>query len=37
MIPHVSKKELNEIHAKFGAPADYKESDFTDLIDWVKE
>jgi hypothetical protein len=37
MIPHVSKKELNEIHSKFGVPADYREDDFTDLTDWVKE
>ncbi|MFZ2448470.1 MAG: hypothetical protein WAW37_19085 [Syntrophobacteraceae bacterium] len=36
MIPHVSKKELNEIHAKFGSPADSGEDDFTDMTDWVK-
>lgn len=36
MIPHVSKKELNEIHTKFGSPADYKDEDFTDMSDWVK-
>jgi hypothetical protein len=36
MIPHVSKKELSEIHAKFGSPAEYGENDFTDKTDWVK-
>jgi len=37
MIPKVSKKELNEVRAKFGSPADYKPDDFTDMTDWVKE
>lgn len=36
MIPHVSKKELSEIHAKFGSPTEYGEDDFTDMTDWVK-
>ncbi|MGV8074076.1 MAG: hypothetical protein AB2L11_05930 [Syntrophobacteraceae bacterium] len=36
MIPHVSKKELSEIHSRFGAPADYGEDEFTDFTDWVK-
>ena len=36
MIPHVSKKELNEIHAKIGSPAEYRLEDFTDMTDWVK-
>ena len=36
MIPRVSKKELNEIHTKFGSPADYKDDEFTDMSDWVK-
>jgi len=36
MIPHVSKKELDEIHAKFGSPANYGENYFTDMTDWVK-
>lgn len=36
MIPHVSQKELNEIRAKFGSPADYGEDEFTDMTDWVK-
>lgn len=34
MIPHVSKKELNEIHTKLGSPIDY-DDDFTDMTDWV--
>jgi hypothetical protein len=36
MIPRVSKRELDEIHTKFGSPADYKENDFADMTDWVK-
>lgn len=36
MIPRVPRKELDEIHAKFGSPADYGENDFTDMTDWVK-
>lgn len=36
MVPHVSKKELNEIHTKLGSPADFREDDFTDMTDWVK-
>jgi hypothetical protein len=36
MIPHVSKKELNEIRTKIGSPADYRQDDFTDMTDWVK-
>ena len=36
MIPHVSKKELNEIHTKFGSPANNEKDDFTDMTDWVK-
>jgi hypothetical protein len=35
MIPHVSKQELQEIHAKFGSPATYQEDDFVDVTDWV--
>jgi phosphoenolpyruvate-protein kinase (PTS system EI component) len=37
MIPHVSRKELNEIYTKFGSPVDYRKDDFTDMTDWVKE
>lgn len=37
MIPHVSKKELKEIHSKFGSPADYREDELTDMTDWMKE
>lgn len=36
MIPSVSRKELEEIHPKFGSPADYGKNDFTDMTDWVK-
>ena len=36
MIPRASKKELQEIHAKFGSPADYQGDDFVDMTDWVK-
>ena len=36
MIPAVSRKEMNEIGAKPGPPADYKEDDFSDMTDWVK-
>jgi hypothetical protein len=36
MIPHVSKKELKEIHSKFGSPAYYREDEFIDMTDWVK-
>lgn len=36
MIPVISKKELNEIHSKFGSPADYRQDEFTDMTDWVK-
>ena len=36
MISIVSRKEIREIHDKFGSPADYKEDDFIDVTDWVK-
>ena len=36
MIPGVSRKEMGEIHSKFGSPGDYGENDFTDMTDWVK-
>jgi hypothetical protein len=36
MIPHASKKELNEIQTKFGSPSNYREEDFADMTDWVK-
>lgn len=35
MIPHVSKRELHEVHARFGSPADYEEDDFVDVTGWV--
>ncbi len=37
MIPNVSKKEMGEIHTKFGSPADHRDEDFTDMTDWVME
>lgn len=36
MIPRVSRKELHEIYAKLGSPADYQGDDFVDVTDWVK-
>jgi hypothetical protein len=36
MVPYVSRKALNEIHTKFGSPADCREDDFVDMTDWVK-
>jgi hypothetical protein len=36
MIPHVSRRELDEIHTKFGSPSDCGENDFSDMTDWVK-
>jgi hypothetical protein len=35
MISHVSKHELQEVHAKFGVPAAYQEDGFVDVTDWV--
>jgi hypothetical protein len=32
---HPARKELDEIHTKFGSPADYRGNDFTDMTDWV--
>ena len=36
MIPLVSKKEMQEIQAKYGLPTKYREGDFVDVTDWVK-
>jgi len=36
MIPEVSKKEMGEIQARLGSPADYRKDDSTDMTDWVK-
>lgn len=35
MIPKVSRKEMDEIHARLGSPGRYKEDDFIDMTDWV--
>jgi hypothetical protein len=37
MIPHISRKEMQEIQAKIGSPTAYREADFFDVTDWVKE
>ena len=37
MIPRVSKQELDEIHTTFGTPGKYREDDFTDVTDLVKQ
>jgi hypothetical protein len=37
MIPRVSKQELDEVHITFGTPGKYKEDDFTDVTDLVKQ
>jgi len=37
LIPYVTKKELKEIHRKFGSPANYDEDEFVDMTDWIKE
>ena len=36
MIPRVSKKEMQEIQAKYGSPTRYRGDDFVDVTDWVK-
>lgn len=36
LIPYVSDKEMQEIQAKLGSPADYKETEFVNMTDWVK-
>jgi len=36
LIPHVSKRELDEIRTRIGSPVDYRPDDFTDMTDWVK-
>lgn len=35
IIPHVSKKEMNEIKKKYVSPQDYLISDFKDMTEWV--
>ncbi|BAU12270.1 hypothetical protein LEP3755_27990 [Leptolyngbya sp. NIES-3755] len=36
LIPYVSDKEMQEIQAKLGTPADYKDTEFINMTDWVK-
>jgi hypothetical protein len=36
LIPYVSDKEMQEIQAKLGSPADYQETEFINMTDWVK-
>ena len=37
LVPYVTKKELDEIHKKFGSPDKYHEEDFVDMTDWIKK
>lgn len=36
LIPYVSDKEMQEIQAKLGSPANYKDTEFINMTDWVK-
>ncbi len=36
LIPYVSDKEMEEIQAKLGSPADHKDTEFINMTDWVK-
>jgi hypothetical protein len=36
LIPYVSDKEMQEIQSKLGSPADYNETEFINMTDWVK-
>ena len=36
LIPYVSDKEMQEIQAKLGSPADHKDTEFINMTDWVK-
>ncbi len=35
IVPYASKKDINEIHKKFGSPDKYKEKDFVDMTEWT--
>ena len=35
LIPYVSDKEMQEIQAKLGSLANYKETEFVNMTDWV--
>ncbi len=36
LIPYITDKEMQEIEAKLGSPADYKDIEFVNMTDWVK-
>ncbi len=36
LIAYISDKEMQEIQAKLGSPADYKDTEFINMTDWVK-
>jgi hypothetical protein len=36
LIPYVSDKEMQEIEEKLGSPNDYKDTEFLNMTDWVK-
>jgi len=35
IVPYASKKEIDEIHKKFGSPNKYKRKDFVDMTKWT--
>ncbi len=35
IVPYATKKEIEEIHKKFGSPDKYKEKDFVDMTKWT--
>lgn len=37
LIPTVSKKELVDIHQRYGSPQNYRDEDFVDMTSWIKE
>jgi hypothetical protein len=36
LVPTVSDKEMQEIQAKLGSPADYQGTEFINMTAWVK-
>lgn len=36
LVPYATRKELNEIQAKFGSPQKYNEKVFVDMTGWIK-
>lgn len=37
LTPYATKKEINDIHKRFGSPDKYNEDGFVDVTDWIKE